>query len=493
MLVLLALALAANYSFSAAYQAFEIFYDAPNCALASISEISLLSSNQAATGGSDLYTFCALGQTCTASGSGSYERVCVSGGPVNLGVLVSTTYFCDNTATYMPFTNIAANRGGSTVSRFREFSTLQTWRTGCHLDSTGSYNFASVNSNGTSCSVYYGGNCGNASTCSASDCSGSKYELASHVGCNASSTDYIECSSTAFNPVLYSSIAELFVIDESRFVWYFGECTSGCYSYNLGDEICNPTCNVAACDFDCGLAGDCDCCLSSTVTSCCSPPQFASSPITSCCNHTASGSQLGVNNTFAVKVFDACLCDKINTILGLNAVLNATDGLCSFTPNMVPVTSPTYLDDLCQASKIVSYCQGCAMALPQYTAAAGTSSVATAWLADNTQLPLPSCIGLQGSFHSGLVTSTVINLPGFTFTYNLDTALWYCEYMQQQALRGNATCNFQCGSTVCSAPLSPTPTPTPTPVPTPVPAPTPATVDAAPRVSFIHALLFSLL
>jgi hypothetical protein len=86
------------------YQAYEIYYDAPGCLLASIASIELYDSSDQSAIGTDINSICYDGTTCTYDDVGSYERVCVNGEPLNLAVKAINVWgVCDDATSMMPF------------------------------------------------------------------------------------------------------------------------------------------------------------------------------------------------------------------------------------------------------------------------------------------------------------------------------------------------------------------------------------------------------
>ena len=395
------------------YQAYEIYYDAPLCPIASISSIELYDNyDSSVTGGADINSYCYYGTVCTADSNGSYEIVCVTGEPLNLGVKAFDIWgTCDATTT-MPLVDYYA--AGSSIPTNRQVNTLKTWSPGCHTDDGYYYNFASVNAAGAGCTVYDYGYCGTASNCTAADCTTTTYQysLAStSSGCSTGQTDvYVECATTAF--VAPATKAELFFYDTDRVVFNLGYCgaSSTCPTYWLGDGVCDSSCNNANCDYDCDSFGNCDCCVPSSVSSCCTPPAYGSTNV--CCDVEAADQELVANNTAWIMVFEACLCDGINeNIDPENSVTVSANGLCDLSAATSTSTGTTTTSTLvCDFAKVLSWCHAHALQDGEYTEVLGTSDTTTEWVEAvvsswTTTLesgamgaPLPECLAMGGQF-----------------------------------------------------------------------------------------------
>jgi hypothetical protein len=377
MLVFLALASALVIKFPN-YQAYEISYTGPNCEPSSIFSISLYSSysDQVSSSGT-LNSICVSGMSCTALGSGSYERVCVHGLPRNLGALVFDMWSCDS-GTQKPFADYYTN---PFIPSNRELYDLKSFRAGCYPDSYWYtyYNFVQVNAGGAGCAVYDNGYCGTGNQCTEADCSAApSYQLASASSGCADSTYYVECATTPFNFASLADVSSLFYVDESQILFSQGDCSESCPSYWLGDGYCDIQCSNSDCDYDCS-ATLCDCC---SPDSCCRPAQFGISE-TQCCSDNPS---LDDNINYAL-TFEACLCDSMKQI-DIAASLDS-NGVCEIE------TDSFNGEQKCGYAIALSYCYGNAAHEYEYAAVGSFNPKKRGDL-----YPAPSCLGPGAVFDS---------------------------------------------------------------------------------------------
>jgi hypothetical protein len=436
------------------YQAYYIYYDAPGCNIADISNINIATTWDSPTpSGTDINSKCTFGKACAASGSGSYEIVCVNGEPINLGVKTVTLRGNCDSSTIMPFEdNYVAT--GSIPSR--EGLSYHTWRDGCHNDGSWSdhYNFVSVNAGGNGCSVHPDGACGTAGSCTMNSCTSTPLYLnTTSSGCTASSSfDYLECATTVFNSANYPTKADLFFYDPNRIVFTLGNCVPGCFTYLLGNGVCNSACWNANCDNDCNSTV-CDCqCTKAAQSSCCTPSAYmTATAVNQCCESTPADIAQSESNVNYIKVFEACICDQVNNQFTLTkpATLSSL-GVCDVPSSVATTFNPTIA---CTYAKTVEYCWSYALIRSAYTSALDNTTSATQWLAsavsaatkpDGTA-PMPSCIAVGGRFSDPSITGTSL--------YPTGSAMWTAE--SQLATYGS-TC------VVCFE-NCPTPTPKTTP------------------------------
>jgi hypothetical protein len=198
------------------YQVYEITYFTYGCSKDDISKISLVSSCSPSTNGTTINDRCDGGLECSYSYEySSFERVCVRGEPVNLGVKAFTLSGTCDSNTVLPLTYSDSN----SLTADRNFSSITTWREGDWFTGGLSCSTVTVNPGGLGCNFYILSCILLHGRCPGFDCSLLRTNSLAHTSSGCDAGEYLECATASWNSSQYSSASDLFFYNPNRINW----------------------------------------------------------------------------------------------------------------------------------------------------------------------------------------------------------------------------------------------------------------------------------
>ncbi len=182
--------------------------------------------------------------SCISRSGVSSRYACGSGIPSYYGLTRITVASCP---VYFP----VYQTGLSTF--YNTFSDIESFGPGCHF--TG-IEYVNVKANDQTCEVEV---CTDASctSCTPSINANASSTMFATTGMCLSGVDWILCDT----PVLPLTSA---ISPNNNFVFEQAPCASGCTNSDVSNGICDSSCNVAECDYDCMFS--CDCSINPTTT-----------------------------------------------------------------------------------------------------------------------------------------------------------------------------------------------------------------------------------